>query len=251
MESFLKSISILMNQSLEKSYEKNLQVLKRFKSVRAVTLASIISSVSIGLFLEYIFCFIEGTTPSYKYTALFSFLISGSVSFLGARFLYSYYQIIIKQQVEIIEKNQLIQEQKQAQLSNYVRVLAQKNHLIDELSEELKSLNLQNESKNSDKIEKISILIESRLLSDEDWREFKRIFDQVHTGFFVRLKENFPDLTPAEIRLFALIKLNLSTKEVAEILAVSPKSVNVARYRLRKSLGLEKGTDVTDFILNF
>ncbi len=63
------------------------------------------------------------------------------------------------------------------------------------------------------------------------------------------LKDRYPDLTPNEMRLSALVKLNLTIKEMAAILGISPDSVKTARYRLRKKLELNTEENLTDFML--
>ncbi len=84
---------------------------------------------------------------------------------------------------------------------------------------------------------------------DKDWNNFKLYFENVHREFFIRLNQDFPDLTPNELKLAALIRLNLNIKESALILGISPESVKTARYRLRKKLNLEQETSILNFFL--
>jgi len=74
-------------------------------------------------------------------------------------------------------------------------------------------------------------------------------FEQVHQHFFTRLKEACPDLSSAELKLCALIRLNLNMKESATILGISPTSVKTARYRLRKKLNLSQEESILDYLL--
>ena len=72
---------------------------------------------------------------------------------------------------------------------------------------------------------------------------FGQLFEKVHSGYLYRVKEKIPGLTPAETRLMALVKLQLSTKEMAAVLGISPNSVRSTWSRLRKKLNLpEEGT---------
>ena len=73
---------------------------------------------------------------------------------------------------------------------------------------------------------------------DEIWEEFEVRFKQVYSTFYEKLRIDFPDLTPSELKLCALLRLNLSTKEICELSGQRPSSLDVARYRLRKKLGL-------------
>ncbi|MRS63191.1 helix-turn-helix transcriptional regulator [Larkinella terrae] len=92
-------------------------------------------------------------------------------------------------------------------------------------------------------------LIDHSFSLDKEWEDFKLYFEQVHQHFFVRLKENCPDLTAGELRLCALVRLNLSLRESATILGISPDSVKTARYRIRKKLNLPEAENLTDFLL--
>ena len=86
---------------------------------------------------------------------------------------------------------------------------------------------------------------------DEQWQQFKLHFDSVHKGFFERLLKNFPKLTPNELKLCAYLRMNLSTKEIAQMLNISTESVTTKRYRLRKKLGLEKDENLVGYIGGF
>ena len=92
--------------------------------------------------------------------------------------------------------------------------------------------------------------VESLLSSDGEWQNFKIHFEQVHPDFFTRLKERFPDLSKNELRLCAYIRLNMSAKEIAQVLSVRADTVNTSRYRLRKKIGLPPGTSLDSFIMD-
>jgi len=84
--------------------------------------------------------------------------------------------------------------------------------------------------------------------TDEDWDFFKKAFDEAYPGFFGALRYSYPELTPAELRLSALIKLKLSIKESAAVLGISLESVRKARYRLRKKLMIHEEENLEEFI---
>lgn len=73
---------------------------------------------------------------------------------------------------------------------------------------------------------------------DNDWEQFAVHFDDVHNNFLSNLKKTYPGLTQSDLKICAYIKMNLSSKEVAQLLNISPKGVEVARYRLRKKLNI-------------
>ena len=129
-------------------------------------------------------------------------------------------------------------ELKEQQLTNYVRQVRKKNELLEQLQSELTQK--QEIEQLEEKEEVFEKLMKSIILTQEDWEEFKVIFEEVHRNFFTRLRSRQPDLTESEIRLAALTKLNLTAREMAGMLGISPESIKKARYRLRKKLS-EKG----------
>ena len=72
------------------------------------------------------------------------------------------------------------------------------------------------------------------LLTEKDWQKFCQLFETVHPQFFTSLQSRYPGLSPAEVRLLALCKLVLSSKEMATMLGISLESLRKSRYRLRK-----------------
>lgn len=80
------------------------------------------------------------------------------------------------------------------------------------------------------------------------WQEFETRFEQVHEAFFVQLNSRFPDLTPNDRRLCAFLKVNMSTKDIALLTNRSPRSIESARYRLKKKFGLQQDEDILSFL---
>src|SRR5687767_5050436 len=78
------------------------------------------------------------------------------------------------------------------------------------------------------------------ILTESDWEKFKAQFELHYPDFYIRLHEQLPFLTPSEIRLITLLKLQLNTKAIAAILGISPQSVIKTRYRLKKKLNLKR-----------
>lgn len=93
--------------------------------------------------------------------------------------------------------------------------------------------------------------IENNISADADWEHFQFHFDRVHGDFSNRFRAAFPGLSPQEIKLSAYLRMNLSTKEIAQLLNISVRGVEISRYRLRKKLHLERNQNLQDFILNF
>lgn len=94
-------------------------------------------------------------------------------------------------------------------------------------------------------------LYDQHILTGEDWSSFKVYFENAYPGFLRRLRGTYPSMTEAEERLYLFIKLNLSTKEAATILGISPESVKKTRNRLRKRLELSEDINLENYIQAF
>ena len=90
--------------------------------------------------------------------------------------------------------------------------------------------------------------IEKDTLIDKDWEKFEIYFNNIHDRFTQILKEKFPILTANDIKMCAYLRMNLSTKEIASILNISVRGVEISRYRLRKKMNLENGVNLTDYL---
>lgn len=139
------------------------------------------------------------------------------------------------QEKELAQQQLYFAEQ---ELMNYTRQLRKKNDLLQQLRDELNK-----ENALSDREGNINRLLEATILTDEDWKKFRQLFEKVYPGFFIRLKEKMPDLSAADIRLLALTKLQLPPRNMASMLGVSYDAIKKARQRLRKKIDLpEDGT---------
>ena len=83
---------------------------------------------------------------------------------------------------------------------------------------------------------------------EKEWKEFNANFNRIHKGFTDTLKERFPDLTSNDLRLCALYRIDIPTKDIAEAMGISQTSVKMARYRLRKKLNLSPEEDIHEFL---
>lgn len=121
-------------------------------------------------------------------------------------------------------------------LNDFVHSLMVKNQLITTL--EQKVAEAEENSRKSRLPEGFDIngLRESVILTDKDWNTFRSLFERVHAGFFERLNDKLPGLTQAEIRVMALLRLNMSNREMADTLGISPVSVRSIRSRMRAKL---------------
>ena len=100
-------------------------------------------------------------------------------------------------------------------------------------------------------LQRLTTLIDKNISNDNDWEMFEALFDQAHENFFKRLKQSFPDLTQSDLKLCAYLKLNLSSKEIAPLLNISIRGVEIRRYRLRKRLALSSDNNLVEYIMQF
>lgn len=93
-----------------------------------------------------------------------------------------------------------------------------------------------------------SLKFARKQLAKNQWEEFEKRFVDIHEGFYERLTQSFPDLTPNDLKLCALVKLNLRGKEISRLIGMTEKSVHTGRYRIRKKLKLETDTSLEGFL---
>jgi ligand-binding sensor domain-containing protein/DNA-binding CsgD family transcriptional regulator len=139
---------------------------------------------------------------------------------------------------------------KNKELATVTMYLVERGGLLSNMKEELlgviKKLNIPNLAYELRGVFKMILDTEK---SNEDWDRFALYFDQVHNNFLTILKTKFPQLSPTDLKLCAYLRLNLSSKEIAHILNISLKGVEVSRYRIRKKLGLPTETNLYDFLI--
>jgi CHASE3 domain sensor protein len=147
---------------------------------------------------------------------------------------------------ELASQNLALMESKKRQLQLYSNNIIEKTELIHRLNEEIQSL--KTFSTNQPHVESFSKALNATILTDDDWEEFKKTFEEVYPNFFATLRLRFPEITASELRLSALIKMNLSLKEAANSLGISADSVKKSRYRLKKKIALPEEDSLEMFI---
>lgn len=106
------------------------------------------------------------------------------------------------------------------------------------------------EAKTPQQIKGVLRTIDRNINNADDWKVFEEAFNNADKDFLKKVKEIHPDLTSNDLRLCAYLRLNLSSKEIAPLLNISGRSVEVKRYRLRKKMGLEHEKGLADYILD-
>ncbi|HSI91338.1 MAG TPA: hypothetical protein VK927_09495, partial [Adhaeribacter sp.] len=151
------------------------------------------------------------------------------------------------------EKNTIESELELAsrKLNDFTDHIREKNKLIEKFSAELKNHQDRfGEPEQRAHLETRDKLLRSTILTDDQWEEFRQLFDKVHAGYLQRLREKLPVLSPAETRYFVLSKLKLTPKEMASMLGVRPDAIRLYRHRLRKKLAIEEDTVLEELVNN-
>jgi len=163
---------------------------------------------------------------------------------------------IDKSEKEIVKlKNEKLEAEidaRNSELASTAMHLVQKGELLSKIKDELNKLNkgIHDEEQQSD-IKRIIRLLTSEEKADESWEQFAIYFDKVHTDFLMHLKSAFPGITNNDLRLSAFLKMNLSTKEIAQLMKISPRGVEISRYRLRKKMKISAEVSLFEFLRDF
>lgn len=147
----------------------------------------------------------------------------------------------LKQQLELKGK----------ELSTHTLNLIKNNQLLESMRNTLREMVKEDKRDQKKQMQQIIHQINQSFNHEQQWKEFTSAFEQVHQSFFDNLKQHSSDLTSTDIRLIALLKVNLDSKDIASLLGISMDSLRVARYRLRKKLNMEQGDNLTTFIQSF
>jgi len=140
---------------------------------------------------------------------------------------------------------------KNKQLATSISGLLRKNEFLIKLKEEI--VKIADKTSNpaaEERLKKIMASVDENLEADNEYEQFEGHFDAVHDNFLKTLKKQFPQLTPKDLRLCAYLRMNLSTKEIAPLLNISPRGVEISRYRLRKKMNLSHDANLIEFMLS-
>lgn len=132
-------------------------------------------------------------------------------------------------------------ENKNRELGISTMNLIKKNEFLNNLKKELK--------KGNSNVKQVIKIIDKNLNNTDDWQLFEEAFNNADKDFLKKIKQAHPELTSNDLRLCTYLRLNLSSKEIAPLLNISPRSVEVKRYRLRKKMDLPHEANLTDYIL--
>lgn len=155
-------------------------------------------------------------------------------------------QTLIQADLEVKEKELCLKNQ--TLISSGLHII-QKNSLCKEIRKNINEMATRVDASHKTFIKRLLRLIDQNFNLEKDWNDFQNIFEQIYPDFLNHLQENIPQITSNEIRLCTLLRLNFNTKEIANMMGISPDSVKTARYRLRKKINLNREDSLTKFIL--
>ena len=149
--------------------------------------------------------------------------------------------IIITTRVRLQQKKkqQVLEEEinlKSKELVLFTQRILEKNKVIASFEEQLEK---SNDASLIEQDEKRETLLKMKILTEEDWMDYQQLFKAVYPDFNDKMKQLSLDLTEGDIRHLMLVQLELSTKQIADVLGISASSVRVNRHRIRKKLNLD------------
>lgn len=122
-------------------------------------------------------------------------------------------------------------------LQDQVQYLKSKNQYIEQLNSEIETIRLSASSHLEEKEGKLHQLLESHLMTEENWQIFRRQFQKEYPEFYGNLSLEFPEITPANLRVILLQKLGFSQVEISRLLGITQDAVKKSRQRLKRKLG--------------
>ncbi len=141
-------------------------------------------------------------------------------------------------------------DSKSREMANSAMNMVYKNELLQKIRNQI--LNLRDEQGkklSEDQLRKIQKVIDEGMHDERDWNLFETSFNETHENFFKRLKHNHPALVPNDLKLCAYLRMNMSSKEMASLLNISVRGVELRRYRLRKKLDVPHDKNLVEFLM--
>lgn len=249
-ETMQKSIVEIQTRYKTEEKEKENQILKKDKETsRTVRLYLILMSVSLGIvliFLVYFFIqkskLLKRNKQYYEKEKQLNRALKKTSEVEKKRFEEIVYA---EQKINELQNDKIVAKNKE--LSAVVLSDHNKNRILNELSKEIEIIEQQSDF-GKQSLRKFKLLVSGTQMIEDDWLTFKEQIEKVYHGFFAKLYKYYPSLTIHEQRLCSYLLIDMSSKEIANLLNVSVAAVNKSRQRLRKKLNLESDIDFSTFL---
>ncbi|WP_172675908.1 tetratricopeptide repeat protein [Croceitalea dokdonensis] len=185
-----------------------------------------------------------------KVSSLQKWLLGSGLGLSLLVFGFGFYGIRQKMKRNKVEREKVAAELafKKKELTTQALHLAKKNETLENLKQKAKELKEKEASNNG--YQQLITSINFDLQDDNNWENFARYFEEVHKDFNSKVTKKYPEVTSNELRLMALLKMNLSSKEIANILNISIPGIKKARQRLRKKMNLSTSDSLENAILS-
>jgi len=166
--------------------------------------------------------------------------------------LYNRQKMIVKrdQAALLLEKSLAEQERDKARLAlvDYIDQLKQQSDLVESFKAEMDDMQRQTDPLFLARVSQLEEMMTAHIMTDKAWKEFKKLFDKVHTHFFSAISSRFQNLTDTDLRLLALIKLRLNNAEMAGMLGITVEGVRKSKQRLRKKAGIPEENSLEEVV---
>ena len=136
---------------------------------------------------------------------------------------------------------------KNNELTNFALHIVQKNDILQDINLALKKIRTSLNGRGSESIKKLELKIDHSLQNKEEIEKFHTNVEHVNHDFLFKLQSEFPQLTEGEAKLAALLRLNLSSKEIASIYKTSTRAIEMRRFRMRKKLNIDSNDMLSKF----
>ncbi len=156
-------------------------------------------------------------------------------------------QILLSEQQKNLEADI---ELKRKQLTSSTLKFAAQNKLLSSVAKDIKEIKKHTDKEGTRLVYNLLIKLNHSII-DSGWKEFEMSFENLHSNFSKKLNSDYPDLTPNERRLCAFIRMGMQSKEIAGITQQTQNSIDVARHRLRKKLGISSDDDLVGFLMRY
>ena len=159
------------------------------------------------------------------------------------------YQKEHEEKMNKLEKEQLINEinMKRKELANTTMIAAKKNEVLMQIQGELNKD--KTKFSNQYRLKHIMNKINNAVKNDDEWKVFETNFNELHEDFFRDLLSKYPKLSNRDLKLCAYLKMNLTSKEIAPLMGISVRGVEVHRYRLRKKINVDTSENLTNWLI--
>lgn len=158
-----------------------------------------------------------------------------------------------QESIQVKLRNEQLQadlEGKGRELTNMAMNIVYKNELLKKLKDELANIKDSTGHKlGNDQLNRLYKVIEEAGNDERDWNLFELSFNETHENFFKKLKADYTDLVPNDLKLCAYLRMNMNSKEIAGLLNITLRGVEIRRYRLRKKLNLDQQKNLTEFLM--